>query len=137
MSFTVPEFVNDCNVWHFPAVVTDPPALYTVCQLYVNTRGLLDIEEDEDRFWVPPIWLRLPFGADVRRLDVVECPAGSARWYHVRWVELVHLNFPNQYTAAVVHQLPLGPPPPASGGRILLESGDRLLLENGFVLLKE
>jgi len=137
MSYTLPQFVNDANIWHDDVTPPDPPSLYTVCQLYVNTRGLLDIDETNMVEWMPPIWLRVPFGTDVRRNDVVECPAGSDRWYRVRWVEFIHLAFPNQYTGALCHQLVDGPPPHPSAGVILLESGDAILMETaGDVLLE-
>jgi hypothetical protein len=137
MAFTLPQFVNDCNIWHDGTLITDPPDLFSVCQLYLNTRGLLDITEGNDVQWMPPIWLRVPFGLDVRRLDTVECPAGSGRLYHVRFVEFVHLNFPNQYTVALCNQIVSVPPPPPGADEILLESGDKILLETTGVILLE
>ena len=136
-NYLPPVFSINCNIWHDGTSTADPPDLFTACQLYTNTRGLLDIQEDDDALWVPPVWLRLPFGTNVQRLDTVECPAGSSRWYHVRWVEFAHLGFPNQYTIALMAQLPgFVPPPPgsffeleASADAILTEAGTNIDLE--------
>jgi len=134
MAYTPPIFNVDCNIWHAPSLPPAAPDLFTQCQLYVNSRGLLDIDEFNDVEWVPPVYLRLPFGTDVRRLDLVECGAGTGNWYHVRWVERMHLGFTNQYTVALLNQLPQGPP---GAGDVLLESGDKVLLESGDIVLLE
>jgi len=134
MSYTLPIFNVDCNIWHSPSVPPAVPDLFSSCQLYVNSRGLLDIDELNDREWVPPVYLRLPFGTDVRREDLVECGAGSGNWYHVRWVERMHLGFANQYTIALLNQLTGGPP---GAGDVLMETSGVVLLESGDVVLLE
>lgn len=134
MSYTPPIFNIDCNIWHDGVPITDPPDIFTQCQLYVNSRVSLNVNETDDEEWVPPIFLRVPFGTDVRRLDSVECVAGSGVWYHVRWVERVHLGFANQYVMALLSQ---GLSGPSGGGFLLLETGDFVQLESGEKVLLE
>jgi len=137
MAFTAPQFNIDCNIWRSTTPVTDPPDLYSVCQLYIDSRHAAPILESDDEVYMPAVWLRLPFGSDVQRGDNVECVAGGNVWYTVRWVERIHLGFSNQYTAAILAQAVSGPPPPPGGGFILMEDGFFILMEDGFLIVLE
>jgi len=135
--FTLPTFNQSCDIWHDGTPTTDPPDLSPACQLYLNTRGLLDIDPSDDTLWQPPVWLRVPPGTDVRALDTVECPPTSGGVYHVRWIERVHLGFPNEYAVALLDQISTGGFGPVTGDSLLMESGDNVLTEGGdFILLE-
>jgi len=134
-TYLPPVFNLPSNVWHLGTDVSDPPDLSPQCQKYVNTRGLLDITEDNDEAWMPPVWIRYPFLTPIQRLDTIECPAGSFRYYHVRWVENVHEGFDNQYVGVLVNQLVDGPPIPSDG--IITEGGDIMTTEAGDILITE
>jgi len=108
LPFTLPTFNTTCDIWHSGTPLTDPPDLSPDCQLYLNTRGLLDITPTVDTEWEPPVWLRVPIGTDLRRNDTVECPPGSGWVYHVRWTERVHLGFANEYFVGVIEQVSSG-----------------------------
>lgn len=134
MPFTLPNFNVACFVWRPPNLPPNPPDLNTACQLYVNSRGLLDIQPGLNDIWVPPVYLRVPAGTDIAPDDVVECNSASGHWYKIRWVERMHLGFPNEYLVGILEQTS-NPTPPAA--RVLLEDATDLLQEDAtFVLLE-
>jgi len=146
LPFVLPTFNMTCDVWRFANPTTNPPDLSPTCQLYVNTRGLLDIEPTVDPFWQPPVWLRVPMGTDLRYKDKVECPPGSGWKYHVRFVERIHAGFANEYLAGILEQTdsPLGTYNSSGGGgggggggSVLTEGGDHVLTEGGDRVLME
>jgi hypothetical protein len=38
--------------------------------------------------------------ANLNLCDIIECPAGSRRWYFIEWVDDVAKGFPTEYRAA-------------------------------------
>lgn len=104
MAVFAPDFNILCNVWRLPNAFPAAPDFQFSCQLYLASRGLLDITPGVPGQWVPPIYLRLPAFTDIRPVDQVECPAGTGRLYLVRWVEDLHKGFPNEYRVGVLEQ---------------------------------
>lgn len=137
MSYTPPIFNVDCNIWNPPTPITDPPSIYSACQLYVNSRQSVPMNESDGDIHMPAIFLRLPFGTAIERGAFVECIAGSGIYYSCRWVERVHLGFINQYTMALLVQGTASPPPPPLGGYILMEDGFFIEMEDGFLIVLE
>ena len=86
---------------------TGPPAAANIpSQLYLPTKGLLDIEYDTAWAWQPPLWLRLPSIEVVAAQQgyIWEIPQLSGLYYHKRWVDLAHQGFPNEYWQLLVAQ---------------------------------
>lgn len=129
MSFTLPIFNCLYDLWRPPNA---PPAAADFtnqpCQFYFTPKGQFDIVKGDDDTYRPPIYLRVPKGTDIQVDDVVEVEPGSGLFYTVRWVERVHLNFPNEYFVAIIDQ---GVPAPPGGDAIILEIGDFILQEDG------
>ena len=129
MVYTLPTFNLSCNIWHMaqPLNVNAPyiapvgaPSVTCQCQLYISPRNTGTIGE----YWYktmsgPGHWsdsgpgtqVRLPALTDVRYsmpnsgsylTDVIECPAGSGRFYVVLSVEDRHKGFINEYRVANV-----------------------------------
>jgi len=136
MAFTVPVFNITVNIWHAGNAPPDPPDLSPLAQLYIPSRGLLDIQPGEDELWQPPIYLRVAVGTDLRHQDIVEAAAGDGWFYRTRWVERMHRGFPNEYFVGILEQTS-GPPGPPGDGGLMLEDGDYMLLEDGFFISLE
>lgn len=132
MPFTVPNFNLSCNQWRPPNVPPDPPTDFLACQLYLNSRVAVNILPGDFTRYVPVLYLRVPFGTDLQVNDVIEVEAGSAWFYTVRWVERVHLGFPNEYFVGVLEQRT-----PVVLGELLLEDGTPIFLEDGTPILLE
>lgn len=135
MAYTLPVFNLECNLWRPPTPTTDPPDAVHDCQLYIPSRGMLDITPGDDDLWVPPVYVRFPKGTDVQQDDVLEVDDGDGWFYRVRWTERMHRGFSNEYFVALVEQVVVGPPTP--GDALLLETGDFALLETGDRILLE
>lgn len=99
-----PVFNLMCSGWRPPNVPPAPSDYSLQCQLYIASRGLIDITPGNPALWVPPIYLRVPPFSDIRPDDIIECPLGSGRLYSVRWVEDLHKGFPNEYRVGVLEQ---------------------------------
>jgi len=108
MSYTVPAFNLTADVWEYPDVPTSAVPVFedVACQLYIASRGLLDITPGVPTEWVPPIQLRMPIAAGSAWIAawVIECPVGSNRYYRLRWKERQHQGFANEYLLAIVEQ---------------------------------
>jgi len=107
MAFTLPIFNLAADVWtagHTPAA--DPPDVLALpTQLYLTSRGLLDITPGSVNLWVPPVFLRVPIGIYTPvRGDIAEVVPGSADFYKVRWTQSTHRGFPNEYLSVLVEQ---------------------------------
>lgn len=126
MPFFLPNFNLLAAVWHDPRHPPDVADFTTDAQLYVASRGLIDIQPEDFIRWQPPIYLRVPKGTDLKRHDSVKIvkvngiPVVDPYIYTVRWVERLHLGFPNEYLVGVVEQR-TSPFPPAPIGAVLLE----------------
>jgi len=105
--FTLPIFNLLTNYWtagHTPAA--DPPDIVDVpSQLYVFSRLGVDQVAASPTLYTPPIMIRQPLGAYLAVVgDIAEAVPGSADYYKVRWVQVFHLGFPNQYLGVLVEQ---------------------------------
>lgn len=107
MAFTLPNFNLLADRWVSPntPAAGAPDFLAIPCQLYVNSRGLLDITPGDFTAWVPPIYIRLQVGAiPPVKDDIYEVIPGSADYYKVRWTQSIHKGFPNEYIVVLVEQ---------------------------------
>lgn len=108
---TKPVFNVTANAWLTPNVPGGSPPDYTLSvQIYIASRGLIDCQPGTPLFWVPPVYVRFddagsPLGPGVW---IWEIPSLSGRFYRVRWKEVVHLGFPNEYKIHVVEQCDTG-----------------------------
>lgn len=132
--FFLPQFNLTGNLWRPPNAPPAAPDQVLDCQLYVASKGILDITPGDHDLWVPPVYVRFPMGSDVQENDILEVANGDGWFYEVRWTERVHRGFGNEYFMALVEQTVVGPVGAAavlmeSAGYVLLESGDNILLE--------
>ncbi len=130
MAFTLPIFNLTCHIWHAQAPGAPntpfvppgaPPDLTPTCQLYVYSKPFTppvgqDFCEGGTEGVTYPfcVILRVPKGTDIRapwnravpggQRDLVECPAGSGRFYWVATVEDVHKGFGNEYRVGALEQ---------------------------------
>lgn len=108
MAFTPPDFNVLANLWF--GTNTPNTGLFDFenqeCQLYVTSRGPFDVDGTLPNNFSPPIYFRMPWAANFnwRETQIVECPAGSLRYYSVRWKEYMHVGFPNQYLVIILGQ---------------------------------
>lgn len=108
MAISLPVFNCLGDVWAIGRVPDDgaPDFSGVACQFYVPPRGLFDVQPGELELWIPPTYVRTPVAAIVawKAAGVWEIPPGSGRFFSVRWKEIVHMNFPNEYHTTVVEQ---------------------------------
>ena len=102
----LPTFNLTCNVWFGQGINAVPmggPDLAGVaCQLSPGERvSVGEVAGPGIYMWlmVPP---RTNIAGDPRSLlspngDLIECPAGSGRYYHLKFVDDVGKGFPNEY----------------------------------------
>jgi hypothetical protein len=124
MGYHSPTFNLTANVWHVlgPIIIPPiaPPSLTTVCQLRMYKTAFEVVGFGFTTGAV--VALLVPKGTDLRpelgflvglsAPDLVECPAGSGRYYRVRAVEDVAKGFGNEYRQALLIQVQyVGTPP--------------------------
>ena len=107
MPFSLPVFNLVADFWtggHTPAA--DPPDTVGVpCQLYLTSRPSTDQVASTPTLYTLPIIIRMPLGIYTpAKGDITEVAPGSADYYLVRWVQVIHLGFPNAYLTALVEQ---------------------------------
>jgi hypothetical protein len=108
MAFRIPQFNLSCNIWHNPTIppMGLPDLPNVPCQLTVDGHLIGTFAGGFLPILMPLI--KVQAGTDVRMAgmtgggDAIECPAGSARYYHVWTVEDVAKGFPNEYRLALV-----------------------------------
>lgn len=115
MPFRIPQLNITCNVYHVMAPLVIPPLnppdiAALPCQLRMArmVAGLVEMAGE--------MHLLVSKGTDLRDYqsftgdaDVVECPAGTGRFYVVTHVDDVAKGFANEYRAAsIVHPLAFG-----------------------------
>lgn len=117
-SHKLPAMPLTCNVWHNGNTNPASPDISGLkCQLYVTAHlavlaGALTSHPASCQF------LYLPKGTDVRGADtepgpdIVQCPAGTNRWYQVTWVDDVAKGFANEFRVALIFKVF----PPWTGG---------------------
>ena len=110
MSFKVPTFNLDVNVWHEGTNPhTDPPSFVTIGQLHFPEQNPFAWGRGSPAPYIFVRYLRLPAATDVRfdpgwdgPIDTVEVPAGSGRFYLVLDVDDVAKGFDNEYRVALI-----------------------------------
>ena len=107
MAFTLPLFNVTFDAWtagHTP-VANVPDSTANPCQLYVNPRTPVDQIESLPGYYTPTIFLRIPLlGYRPVLADIVEVRPPSGDYYKARWVQNIHVGFPNEYVLAAVEQ---------------------------------
>ena len=108
MAYRPPTFNLECNVWVGTDTPADNPPTYLAipCQKYVTSKGQWPIDLFNQRWYIPPIYLRLPIDSGSAWVDgqIFELPAPSGQYYLARWKEVVHQGFPNQYFVVIIEQ---------------------------------
>lgn len=108
MSFPqLPNFNLTMKVWKFPntPAITSPDLTGIACQVYFNSRGLLDTTDGSSALWVPPIFIRVPLGVYTpNRGDVILAVGPVIEYYVVTWAQVTHKGFPNAYLTVMVSQ---------------------------------
>ena len=107
MPYSLPTFNLLCNIWHPPYVIPPiggPSESIVPCQLRDPGRGPSETQRNPTTLnWQPGFTLLVPKLTDVRDAyspggaDLIECPAGSNRWYQANYVDDVAKGFPNEY----------------------------------------
>jgi hypothetical protein len=104
MSFTVPTFNLECNVYTGPWLTRSLRLIALPCNLALGRRTQINGASFfgfPDGASTPS--LLVPAKSDVRDdgnvggADVIECPLGSGRWYQVNIVDDVGRGFANEY----------------------------------------
>lgn len=117
MAFTLPVFNLAFNYWApgVPPTLHVPTAAFTG-QLYISSKGMLDITPSDQNLWVPPIYVRLSSSDFL--LFPPACVSGIVQYtdpvlsrdffYVIRWWEWTHKGFPNEYVSLIVEQSDAG-----------------------------
>lgn len=119
MAFVLPTFnltcnIKTCPVANVPSVPSEPFRLTAQpCQLTYGRRVNVASTGGTDTPGVPLLAMNvlLPAGTDVRgpqdtvSFDMLECPAGSGRWYWVVFVDDIGKGFTNEHRTAGVFAL--------------------------------
>lgn len=107
MPYTPPNFNLLADAWtagHTPAA--DPPDILSIpCQTYVASRLSTDQVAGTPTLYTPVIIIRQPTGVYSPLVgDIYEVTPGSGDFYKVRWSQVYHLGFTNQYLGVLVEQ---------------------------------
>lgn len=118
MAFRVPTFPLTVAIWRSTSLVTNPPDAVTVGNLVASRPeaeplpaigvGTLAQRQVVAAYWGRFATILFPKLTDVRPpnsttdADVVECPAGSKRYYWVTWVDDAGKGFANEHRYAYV-----------------------------------
>lgn len=109
MSFTVPTFNLNVNIWRNGNPRTNPPDVTAMGNLAWGRRVSYAAGLASAGPFIL-LTLLLPVGTDVRSSvtgagsDLVEVPAGSGRFYDVNDVDDIGKGFTNEHRAAVLTQ---------------------------------
>jgi len=122
--YTLPTFNLLCNIkaapgagWGAAAAAVAPPYRLTnqACALVYGRRVNLAVTSTTLQLGFPMFTMNLllPAGTDIRGIqettgivDVVECPAGSGRWYRTAWVDDIGKGWANEHRSAVIQAVP-------------------------------
>lgn len=112
MAFSLPDFNITCNIYSGPYLArTIRPASPVPCNLAFSRRQQFPTADEDANGWSVVMSLLLPPLTDIRDLscsavqDVVECPAGSGRWYQVGMVDDIGKGFPNEHRCALIYKI--------------------------------
>lgn len=115
MAYTVPAFNLSVNIWHGYVTATQTyaaPDLNVLGNLTPGRRGFMPLAHITGlTYSVFPMELLLPALTDIRpeqkagmvTADLVECPAGSLRFYFVAYVDDIGKGFSNEHRFALLH----------------------------------
>lgn len=115
VAFRLPNFNLTVNVWTDPnAPGAGPPDVVTTGNLCI---GLRHYGVTAGNNFI--MYLLFPMGVDIRDNlngpgvagDIVECPAGTLRYYRVEFVESVARGFANEHRYAMLSRLGAWPVP--------------------------
>lgn len=105
--FTIPEFPLLCNVWDN----LHPPPHAPRAQFRCNLTWAKRVHDFSTPAAVATLQLLLPAGTDIRaqvqgaaQRDLVECPAGTGRFYLSIAVDDIGKGFANEHRCAVIEQ---------------------------------
>jgi len=121
--YDVPDFNLDADLWtgtQLPSTHAPTHAGFP-CQKFVTSRVVSGVEPRWQpglttnpqiffSLYTPPIVLRFPRTGPWAGpwsgwlVGVIECPSGSLQYYLLRWGEVMHEGFPNEYAAALCEQ---------------------------------
>lgn len=114
MAYTLPVFPILCKIYPGPYDFHLPLRVLSPCNL---AQGLRVFQSSFPQEQPPGLTsslsqLLLPPGTDVRDCfsvggepDVIECPAGSGRWYQVSQVDDFGKGFPNEHRFALMYKI--------------------------------
>ena len=108
MSFAVPTFNLLTNIWHSTTNPPAAPSLVVDANLQYARHDKVEIFNGQAG---SVMYLLTPKLTDIRGVwegipsDIVECPAGTSRFYFVLQVDDVGKGFPNEYRIAIMEQI--------------------------------
>lgn len=111
MAYTLPNFNLVADLWFFPhsPQLGGPDLILVPCQLYLPSRGAVDIDYGAGGLYFPPIYLRLdpasgPYDPLAWIIGLPDDPPTRSLYYRVHFREWTHLGFPNQYQSWILFQ---------------------------------
>lgn len=111
MAFTLPDFNLTCKVYTGPWATRVVRLSAQPCNLAFSRRTAKQAELETDNAFSILMYLLVPALTDLRDLscsavqDVVECPAGSGRWYQVAGVDDIGKGFSNEHRCAMLFKI--------------------------------
>lgn len=119
MAFTLPNFNLPVNIWRSGAIPPNPPAVVTMGNLSPGKRVMVQWWDWDVSGPGPVLFmvLLLPKQTDVRGWndpvgeDLLEVPAGSARYYGAQMVDDIGKGFSNEHRFVVMEQASIWPQP--------------------------
>lgn len=111
--FALPNFNVELSFWapgHTPAA--DAPDSVFTGQLFLGSRSPVDIKPGDAASFVPPLFIRMAMvtfavwgPALVGSIfGYIDSAANPERYYIVRWWEITHAGFDNEYVTLLVEQ---------------------------------
>jgi|SRR5579864_2182908 len=110
----LPSFNITCNVWNSTGTVPPfgAPTLAAVpCQLRFGEMIFTQLGTFAQMFVLVPKLTDIAKSRGGPASDLIECPAGSGRYYNVQFVDDVAKGFANEYRCVVVTQASPWPVP--------------------------
>lgn len=111
MAYVLPDFNLTCDVYRGPWATKALAISAQVCNLAYSKRGQIPSVFHTFNEWSVQMSLLVPPLVDIRDLscaaveDVIECPAGSGRWYQVGSVDDIGKGFPNEHRCAILFKI--------------------------------
>lgn len=110
MPYKLPTFNLKCNVWKQYDVTQNPPV---GAPTYADVPCNLQYAKKFHGNLGPAVHLLVPKGTNVQDYtgfnenfgDIVECPAGTKRWYAIETVDDVSKGFETEYRACTLRKI--------------------------------